>query len=279
MLEDLHHIRLELRVWIHWDIDMECLVIRSRPWPHPQSEKAQENVIEAINAIRQDLLDAKARKVSATPLYIVVPPSTQAMRNLFRPVKYQKLNMIEPAGTELSSTEKEKWSRHRIKLLVENTNSFTSHIVKHLRALAPLKQWMQMRVHFGHLNMRQWPRDFTSGGSFTKLHIVLNDPRTQANSSFDKVLPDAKRGKEIGRRIIANPEIFTSFYGINYALEEVEFSHMLCVFLKTSHRIPVRLEVDIDRNAEDKYQLGSMRYFRDNNRNKLVEVCNVDIER
>jgi hypothetical protein len=269
---------LELRVWIHWDTDTECLVIQSRPWDS-QPNKAQENVIEAINAIRQDLLDAKARKVSAAPLYIVVPPSAQAMRTIVRPVKYQnKLNMIEPAGKELSDTEKERWSRHRDKLLLENTNSFTSHIIKHLTVLAPLKQWMQMRVHFGHLNLRTWPRDFTSGGSFTKLHIVLNDPRAQANARFDKVLPDAKNGNELGRRIIAAPKIFTSFYGTNYALQEVEFSHMLCVFFKTSQNIPVRLEVDIDRNALDEYQLGPMRYFRDNNRNKLVEICNVDIE-
>jgi hypothetical protein len=241
---------------------------------------AQDNVIKAITAIRQDVMDAKARRLSATPLYIIAPPSPQAMRPLVRPVKYQnKLNIIELRGEELSTNEREEWSRHRTVLLKENTDSFTIHLVKHLHALAPLKQRMRMRVHFGHLNLRQWPKSFTQGSSFSGFAEVLGDPRAQASAIFNKGLLDAETGKVVGRRLADTPELFSSVYGRKFSLEDVEFSHMLCIFFKSSQNIRIRLEADIDRNGFNEYQLGSLRYFRDNNQNKHVEISNIDIER
>jgi hypothetical protein len=195
-------------------------------------------------------------------------------------VKYRnRLNIIELEGKELSVDRKEKWSHDRVKLLAENEKKFTSHLITHLHALAPLKQMMQMRVHFGHLNLSQWPRQFTLGCPYSGLIDVLNDPRAQAASTFNKVLLDAQTGVALTRKFVGAPEVFTSIYGPHYPLEEVEISHMLCVYFRTPQNIPVRLEADIDRNGENQYQLGSIRYFRDNIRNKHVEICNIDIER
>ncbi|EHK96868.1 hypothetical protein M7I_7409 [Glarea lozoyensis 74030] len=120
---------------------------------------------------------------------------------------------------------------------------------------------------------------FTPGCTYKGLMDVLNDPRAQAASTFNKVLLDAQTGVALGRKFVGAPEVFTSIYGPHYPLEEVEISHMLCVYFRTPQNIPVRLETDIDRNGENQYQLGSTRYFRDNTRNKRVEICNIDIER
>jgi len=161
---------------------MRCLVVKSGKNTH-----AEANVLDALGAVRHYYKSEKARKLSAEPFYIVTPPTVSGMRSLLKPENYRKgLTMIGLVGDKLSVKQKGDWKSYRERMMEENYMMFHYHLSKHVLALAPHRQWMRMRVHFGHFDLASYPKDFLEGGSFQRYKDILKMPRAQAFAKFDK---------------------------------------------------------------------------------------------
>lgn len=113
-LNKLDNIRIDHQVYIDWQDSMRSLKI---------SSKAEANsdfyVIKAIHAVRTAIEHAKAERILATPLYLALPPSVDAMRNIVRPslVEPGRVTKLELAGQLLSTEEKAEWKQERIVIL------------------------------------------------------------------------------------------------------------------------------------------------------------------
>ncbi|RDL42028.1 uncharacterized protein BP5553_02007 [Venustampulla echinocandica] len=275
-MEDLDHIRKEFNLYIQWDADSRSVIISSERQPN-----AKYNVSEAIKGIRQAYQNVKARSLSVTPLFIVVSPARETMRQIVRPTRYREgLTIIELAGDKLSGWDLLNWESTREAREEENYTKVHNHLAKHLLALAPLKGWMRMRVHFGHLNLTQYPKAFgQSQCSFEKFLEILENPRVQAAAKFDKKLPDPIAALTLKAQILSMPSQFCPTEGPTFLLEGVGFQDIVCLFFNTSQGIPIRVEADIDRNMDGDYQIGATKAFRNNRRNKHIEIITIDIER
>ncbi|KAH6678525.1 hypothetical protein B0J14DRAFT_559656 [Halenospora varia] len=274
-LEDLDHIRSTYKVWIRWDANLQALHITSA-----RNENARDNVIAAVSAIRRAYEHAKARKISASPLFIVTPPSISVMKSRVKPNKTDEgLVTMELTGRSLTQTQLRNWGTRRKSLLEADLKRFKEHLVSHLLALAPMKGRMRMRVHFGHYNMSRYPQEFADGDcDFDGFVKVLGNPRAQATALFDKKLP-ADNIPNLLQQIAKDTPRFCTLLGDTWGLEEVKYQHALVFFFQTAQKVSVRVESDIDATHEGCYQLGASRNYRDNSRNKFIEVISVDVEK
>jgi hypothetical protein len=161
---------------------MKCLIVKSDRTAH-----AEVNVMKALEDIRRYYKSAKARQLSAEPYYIVTPPTASGMRSILIPKTYREgLTMIQLSGDKLSTKKKLDWKAKREKMIEENNMMFHYNLSKRVLALTPHREWMRMRVHFGHLNLPLYPEDFLQGGSFQRYKEVLKMPRAHAWAHFDK---------------------------------------------------------------------------------------------
>lgn len=146
--------------------------------------KPLQNVRDALAAVRQDYENARARSNLAAPLYVAIPPSVDTISTIVKPEKYGTgMIMIELQGERYSGGRNLAWGKERDKILRDGHNEIKAHLLKNLRALAPVKGWMRMRVNFGHLNITNYPPEFSQGKYDFKgfLEKVLKHPRAQAS--------------------------------------------------------------------------------------------------
>ncbi|KAF4634051.1 hypothetical protein G7Y89_g4051 [Cudoniella acicularis] len=277
-LEDLDYIRKTFKVWIRWDANLESLQASS-----PRNLNAQQNVTEAIVAIRQSYHNAKARKISASPLFIMVPPTTAAIQSVVRPKKNEGVVTLELTGGRLSTPGQRDWESKRALMLEQNQKKFRDHLVDRLLAVATMKGWMRMRVHFGHLNLTKYPPEFAKGEcNFQGFLKVLDNPRAQASAVFDRKLPDPTSVMKLKQKIIDMSSYTGTFCTLNgdvWGTENVSFQDTMCFFFRNSQNIDVRIEADIDRSTEGEYQIGTIRHFLNNARNKFIEIFSIDVEK
>ncbi|CAG8982766.1 hypothetical protein HYALB_00001047 [Hymenoscyphus albidus] len=274
-LEDLNHIRLQYKVWIRWNEDLSSVVIMSKAGPG-----AENNVLAALDAVRQDYANAKARIRTAAPVYIMVPPSFHAIRSFLKPVTYEPgLTMIELYGQPYVGQNIAVWNRERTSMVNSGKENIKNHLAKHIQAMAVMKGWMRMRVHFGHLNFTSFPKEFLQGRCDFKGFIeLLENPRIQAGAKFDRKLLNPLSALKLKGEIEAMPA-FCSVFGPATSAKEATFKESVCLFFDTSQGIPVRLEMDVDHSEVGGYQPGSIQCFRNNRRNKHLEILQCDIEK
>ena len=114
-----------------------------------ENPTADVDIMAAIKGIRQATRDSDAKDVFAKPVLIVaLPQSESLMTRSVRP-KYDRNKVgVELAGPRLTEQERDLW---RKTCLEDNVKKFRDPLVKHIALLAPLRGWMRMRVHFGHV--------------------------------------------------------------------------------------------------------------------------------
>jgi hypothetical protein len=178
-LQDLNPTRMEHKVWIEWQEQSRCLKIRSDSIKH-----GEQNISAAIKGIRLAVKNAKARAISASPLYIVIPPTTNAMRHMVCPktVDGNRASFTGLAGKKLTAAEKKRWETQRLAMALTNEKKFEEHLLKSLSDLAQFKGRMRMRVHYGHVVFSQFRQDFADGKfTFEKFIHMMGLSRTTAH--------------------------------------------------------------------------------------------------
>ena len=150
--------------------------------------QSEHSILYAIKGIRQAIENAKARVITASPLYIVVPPTVGAMRPIILPIfpknrfsgrSQPTVTRFELSGSPLTRNELTKWRSERDAILHSNLEIFRKHLVQNIADLSPLRSWMRMRVHFGRLHLIQYRKDLSeSKYSFESLAQMMKDPRT-----------------------------------------------------------------------------------------------------
>ncbi|KAG9239466.1 hypothetical protein BJ875DRAFT_479369 [Amylocarpus encephaloides] len=281
-LEDLDHIRHEMKVWIEWEPRRRTIVVSAllrKAGERADRAMTEQTVINTINAIRQEFQDAKARQIAVTPMYLLVPPSVTVMRKSVVPIRYQDgLTMFEFDGERLPNEELEDYKLHRNALANGNIEKISKHIMKHLLALAPIKTWLRMRVYFGHLNLGEYPSSFRRGEcGLSQFQGLLDNPRTQASALFDKKIPKAMTALSLMVAVANKPDVFSSTNGVGCKIDETRTESTLCLFFRSTQGVSIRLEAEIERN-EWYYQMGTVKIFRDNQRNKCLEIYAINIE-
>lgn len=190
-LKTLDKIRKDWKVHIDWDEKIHCLRINSPARPR----EAEASVAGAMEAIKAKYLDAQAQVILATPLYIVVPPTTEGIRTIVRPGKAEDregssnsvITSITLAGEQLSAAEKLKWESTRRQMHEENFKTFRTHLSQRLRQLKNLRSWMRMRVQFGHVHLSQYHKDFYNGTfSFEMFSNMMKKSRVATGGTFDR---------------------------------------------------------------------------------------------
>lgn len=179
-LEDLNTIRTEHKVYIDWDDDTKCLRISSH-------SAFGDNIPHAIQAIRLEMQNAKARAISALPVYIVLPPPGTTMKARIVPIfsaseDHQIRGIItgfDLVAPGLTEAELNQWKlQERPWILRNNHQRIQDQLIKTALDLSVYRGWMRMRVHFGHLHLKQYRKDFAkSGYSFKDFAKMMKEPR------------------------------------------------------------------------------------------------------
>ncbi|KUJ20585.1 uncharacterized protein LY89DRAFT_771518 [Mollisia scopiformis] len=280
-LEELNAVRRDYKVFVHLNKDDTCIKICSRV---PEEEDPDNRLQVAIRAIREIIAHRRAIQLMAQPTHIVIPPTAEAMTTIVKPAivlstgRRHHVTALELAGEKLSEEEKLKWMSERPERLQACRKTFEDAMTKGLRGLAPYKGWMQMRLRFGHVTLHNARPNFKNGKSpweefFNMMNNVLLTSTLKPN--FD----DAIIVQLLCQKILSWPEKFVPADGRYKLMQDVPFKDTEVIFFRTTDG-PFRLEVEIDTLAETgEYQVGSIRLFRDNNRNKRIRVTNVDVEK
>ncbi|KAH8808406.1 hypothetical protein F5884DRAFT_857939 [Xylogone sp. PMI_703] len=284
-LEDLNNVRTELKVYIDWDDDTKCLRIRS-------NSASGNTILDAIQAINLEVQNAKTRAISALPVYIVVPPTEKAIRGIVSPV-FSSQDDTQPRGTvvafrlsgpELTEQELNTWRiSERPALLRINRQRIQEQLIKTALGLSVYRGWMRMRVHFGHLHLKQYRKDFTqSTYSFKDFVKMMKEPRT--TGTFERRIADASIATYVMQKFEKLPGLFSPAESRMQELKDMKPVHSEVIFVTTRGGQNLRVEADLDTRLDEsgnetvEYQTGTIRLYHNNQRNKRFETTTVDIE-
>lgn len=146
-------------------------------------------MMATIKGIRQVVQSSEAEVVYASPQYIVTPPTASAMRVIVQPKYDGDKNIIgvELGGRQFSTLEQDIWSSNRDEMISKNLTKLRGHLVKHITLLAPLMDWMRMRLHFGHARLGKVREEFVNSKytleDFTKM---MGHSRVRTSGKFDR---------------------------------------------------------------------------------------------
>jgi len=187
-LEVLNPVRINHKVYIDWIDNSDgfpCLKISSR------SINYEEHIAAAFKGIRKAIQHARAQAISASPMFVVNPPTASAMRAIVSPAsrisgqdgKSTYIEGLILSGHVLTEGQKSKWNARRKTLKRENHKALEKHLVEGLTELSALKGWMRMRVHFGRLVLRRYRQAelLNSKCTFDFLCEMLRSPRVQGS--------------------------------------------------------------------------------------------------
>ena len=184
-------LRETYKVHIDWNEKMHCL--RLNCIAHPKV--AEQNIADAIQGIKQRYLDAQAQIISTSPLYIVVPPSTEAIRSIVQPRIIDDttasanalIKTFQLTGERLTPAALAEWDSLRQKMSDDIYKTFRTHLFRRVLELRDLRSWMRMRVQFGHINLSQYQNDFLNGKySFIKFADMMKKSRVASGGIFDR---------------------------------------------------------------------------------------------
>lgn len=188
-LKAFDKLRVTYKVHIDWNDKMRCLRINCN------ARGAVQNVADAIQGIKVLQRHAQAQVISASPEYIIVPPTPDAMRSIVRPGAWgdrehcanRVVERIELAGDPFSLAEKMEWQYHRHQMNEENYEKFRKHLIDRTIPLGDLMGWMRMRVHFGHVNLSQYQDAFAAGMyTFDLFCDMMKKNRVATGGTFDR---------------------------------------------------------------------------------------------
>jgi hypothetical protein len=190
-LKTLNSIRKEWKVHVDWDSKTHFLRINAEG----TAREAQHRVANAMEAIKVKYLDAQAEVILATPVYIVVPPTSEGIRSIVRPgsAEYREgssttvVTSFVLAGERLSAAEKSKWEVTRDQMNVENYQRFRTHLFACLYKLKDLRTWMRMRIQIGRVHLTEYHQEFYNGKfSFEMFTNMMKKSRVVTGGTFDR---------------------------------------------------------------------------------------------
>ena len=184
-------LRNTYEVHIDWNEKMHCLRLNCTAG----LQVAEENIADAINGIKLRYLDAQAQIVSASPFYVIVPPTTAAIRPIVQPEKVVEhtgstnalIKSFKLTGQRLSPDAQLEWEAKRQQMSDENSKAFRSHLFRRVFELKDLRSWMRMRVQFGHVILSQYQNNFLHGKySFDMFADMMKKSRVVSGGTFDR---------------------------------------------------------------------------------------------
>ncbi|KAH8775846.1 hypothetical protein BGZ57DRAFT_365462 [Hyaloscypha finlandica] len=294
-LAPLCHLRMSQKVYIQClqeDGLAEILKISS------ESAHSDTHIAEAIRGIRLVVADARARAILATPKYFVIPPAASAMQEFIGPkqviTETAVVDDVETTknvmcigtllvGQDLPEMEQQKRSKTGASRNSDHIRDFKDRLSSSLMELAPLKTEMRMRVHFGHVVFRKFPPQYTAcQQSITEFTAMLGHPNLSVE--IDRMIPGIVAFK-MAHKIVGLPDRFRPASGRVLSLLEVPAKHTEILFVTTRRGDEFRVEAEIDArydedtNWSEEFQVGSYNVFRDDRRDKRVELSTIDPER
>ncbi|KAG0649800.1 hypothetical protein D0Z07_3535 [Hyphodiscus hymeniophilus] len=286
-LKVFDHLREEFEVHIDWNEQMRSLRINCVA----QQAVAEENVAAVIEGIKVKYRDAQAQIVSATPTYIIVPPTSEAIRACIQPEKVVErdsrhiVTNIKIAGERLAPAALSEWEVSHRRMNEENSKNFRTQAFKRIFELQDLIKWMRMRIQFGHVNLRQFPQSFLQGKySFEMFGEMMKKSRVVSDAVFDRKM-EAEIAINLIQKIVRRRQDFAPKNSRTASLDDVINNprNTEIIFISTAEdREQLRLEAEVESvefGALGKYQIGHTRLFADDARNKLAEITTMDIER
>lgn len=112
---------------------------------------------------------------------------------------------------------------------------------------------------------------------------LLNTPHLTIWAWADyKRLGDPTLAAKMLRKIIESPSTFCPVQSRIPSLQDVNPRHMEIIFVNIQDGDNLRIEAELDcafESDSDQYQVGTTKLFRDDRRNKRVEVTTLDFER
>lgn len=263
-----------------------------------ESAHSDTHIAEAIRGIRLVVADARARAVLATPKYFVIPPAASATREFIGPkqviTEAAVVDDVETTknvmcigtllvGQDLPEIEQQKRSKTGASRNSDHIRDFKDRLSSSLMELAPLKTEMRMRVHFGHVVFRKFPPQYTAfQQSITEFTAMLGHPHLRVE--IDRMIPGIVAFK-MAHKIVGLPDRFRPASGRVLSLREVPAKHTEVLFVTTRRGDEFRIEAEIDARYDEgtdwseEFQVGSYNVFRDDRRDKRVELSTIDPER
>ncbi|KAH7323734.1 hypothetical protein BKA65DRAFT_481536 [Rhexocercosporidium sp. MPI-PUGE-AT-0058] len=250
------------------------------------SRDCKADLTPVFDGIRRAVQDAKARKISASPTFIFVPPTAKAMRKIVRPEVYQTLYPMKAkdfvlSGDFLPPQERLSWQLDRPGMVAKNQQLLQTTLIAGLKNLEPLKGWMRMRVTFGHVEVKKFQTPFADGQySFEQFVKMVDHPRQ--DSVFEKKIGGSETAIKLCDKIVGWPAKFVPANGRTKSLSDVKFKDTAILFIKTNTGQELRLEAEIDRlyeQEQSEFQAGSVRLFIKEKTHRSLNITVIDVER
>ena len=95
-------------------------------------------------------------------------------------------------------------------------------------------------------------------------------------------LANATIAMKTREKIVDWPERFCPLESRIVGLKDVEFKHAEIIFVRMPDGANLRIEAEVDKVLESvkgQFQIGTIRLFKDDRRNKRVDITMVDVER
>lgn len=169
------------------------------------SNRYVRQIDEAIKGIRAAVKHAKARAFAEQALYIVRTPTASAMRVFVGPQEIETMMVTNKKGVEtlkkvsctgtkcvgdkLSDAEKKGWSSKRKAMERNNFERFQEHLSTCLMEFAPWMGKMRMRLHFGHIILTKFVRDYTNSEQVFDQFVTMmeRDDMSNGGGSLNKM--------------------------------------------------------------------------------------------
>lgn len=151
------------------------------------SQNSDIHIAKAIKNIRGAIGNARA-KATLVKKYFIDPPTASSMRAFIGPktitTKTEMVDGVEKTtnthfngtqlvGNKLSEKEANDWRKQHTQNRDDYVRDFEGLLTRSLMELKDLKEWMRMRVHFGHLVLTNFPSKYVayqmSLNEFTKM--------------------------------------------------------------------------------------------------------------
>ncbi|KAM3074106.1 hypothetical protein ACMFMG_003072 [Clarireedia jacksonii] len=277
-LKDLNRLRTDWKIYIEWDAAKKCILIRSA------SPTGSGDIIEVMEGIRQATESARARSLTAAPLYIVAPPefsveSTVLLATVDSVARSDgKKHLYDIRFCKQATTEQLKDYYPKMKEMAEiNGERLHKELSTQLKLNKFFKNKMRMRINFGRLHLTHWQTSLSDCQQTFGEFVKMMGKRTRIASIFDNEL-DAQVVATLIQKIKTKTTMFLPFDGKLATLSDVEPVHIVLFTVETSSGKKYRIEADIDK-VDGGYQSGCCRAFDIEERDPSLEIISMDIEK
>jgi hypothetical protein len=165
-------------VYVDFVEALSCIRLRS---------KSRRNIERGVTGLKAKIQHARADIASHTPIYIVEPPSVEAMRTEVTPIfldfsragKQPIITGFVLVGSILDAEQRATWEVERHATINRNEDRFSGHMMTALADLSPLKKSKRIRVHVGKVHLLRYRKGIEGGYSFYNLSSMMEEISTQ----------------------------------------------------------------------------------------------------